>query len=69
MISSARDIDIRKLYEAIVNFEESEESQEFHDAAVNDGETLVLGEADPLHMTAQERKEQQVVSITLPSGG
>ncbi len=40
-----------------------------HDAAVNDGETLVLGEADPLHMTAQERKEQQIVSIILPSGG
>ncbi len=40
-----------------------------HDAAINDGETLVIGEADPLHMTAQQRKNQHVKSISLPTGG
>ena len=40
-----------------------------HDAALNDGETLVVGEADPLHMTAQERKNQKVKGVTLPTGG
>jgi len=40
-----------------------------HEAALNDGETLVVGEADPLHMTAQQRKNQQLKSISLPTGG
>ena len=40
-----------------------------HDAALNDGETLVVGEADPLHMTAQQRQNQQVKSVSLPTGG
>ena len=40
-----------------------------HDAAINDGETLVVGEADPLHMTAQQRKDQHVKSISIPTGG
>jgi hypothetical protein len=40
-----------------------------HEAALNDGDTLVVGEADPLHMTAQQRKNQKVKSITLPTGG
>jgi len=37
-----------------------------HDAAVNDGETLVVGEADPLHMSAEERQTQKVRSVRLP---
>ncbi len=40
-----------------------------HDAALNDGETLVIGEADPLHMTAQQRKNQNLKAVSLPSGG
>ena len=40
-----------------------------HEAALNDGETLVIGEADPLHMTAKQRQNQQVKSVTLPTGG
>ncbi len=40
-----------------------------HDAALNEGETLVIGEADPLHMTAEQRQNQQIKSITLPAGG
>lgn len=40
-----------------------------HDAALNDGETLVVGEADPLHMTALQRQNQQVKSVSLPTGG
>ena len=40
-----------------------------HDAALNDGETLVVGEADPLHMTADQRKNQQLKSVSFPSGG
>ena len=40
-----------------------------HDAAVSDGDTLVVGEADPLNMTPQQRKEQTVRPVTLPAGG
>ena len=40
-----------------------------HDAAMNDGNTLVVGEADPLHMTSEQRKNQKVKGITLPTGG
>ena len=40
-----------------------------HEAALNDGETLVVGEADPLHMTAQQRQNQQVKSVSFPTGG
>ncbi|SFB96751.1 hypothetical protein [Butyrivibrio sp. YAB3001] len=40
-----------------------------HEAALNDGETLVIGEADPLHMTAQQRKNQNIKAISLPDGG
>lgn len=36
-----------------------------HEAAINDGDTLVVGEADPLHMTAEQRKNQKVKSITI----
>lgn len=35
------------------------------DAAINDGETLVVGEADPLHMTREGRKEQKVKTVTI----
>ncbi|WP_022777281.1 hypothetical protein [Butyrivibrio sp. AE3009] len=40
-----------------------------HEAALNDGETLVVGEADPLHMTPEQRKNQQVKSVSLPKEG
>ena len=36
-----------------------------HDAALNDGDTLVVGEADPLHMTPEQRKNQKIKSISL----
>ncbi len=36
-----------------------------HEAAVNDGETLVVGEPDPLHMTMQQRKNQKVRSVAV----
>ncbi len=39
-----------------------------HDAAANDGKMLVVGAADPLHMTAEQRKNQKVTSVTLPGG-
>ena len=40
-----------------------------HEAALNDGETLVVGEADPLHMTPEQRKNQQVKTVSPPEGG
>jgi hypothetical protein len=40
-----------------------------HEAALNDGDTLVVGEPDPLGMTPQQRKEQSVRSVVLPEGG
>ena len=40
-----------------------------HDAAVNDGDTLVVGEADPLKMTPQQRRDQKVRRVELPKGG
>ncbi len=39
------------------------------EAALNDGETLVVGEPDPLGMTPEERKSQKVRSVSLPTGG
>jgi len=36
-----------------------------HEAAINDGETLVVGEADPLHMTTEQRKNQKIKSVTM----
>ena len=35
-----------------------------HDAALNDGDTLIVGEADPLHMTAEQRQHQKTKSVT-----
>ncbi len=40
-----------------------------HDAAVNDGETLVVGEPDPLHMTPEQRRTQSLKAVSLPKGG
>ncbi len=37
-----------------------------HDAAVNDGDTLVVGEPDPLKMTMQQRRDQKTRSVSLP---
>ena len=39
------------------------------EAAINDGETLVVGEADPLHMTSEERIHQTVHSVSLHTEG
>ena len=36
------------------------------DAVLNDGEMLLVGEIDPLHMTKEERQNQQLRSISLP---
>lgn len=40
-----------------------------HDAAINDGDTLVVGEADPLHMTKEQRQNQKVKSVSFETGG
>jgi hypothetical protein len=40
-----------------------------HDAAVNDGEVLLVGEPDPLHMTAMQRRNQRLREVKLPTGG
>jgi len=40
-----------------------------HDAAVNDGDTLVLGEPDPLNMTPEQRRIQTVTAVKFPTGG
>ena len=40
-----------------------------HDAAVNDGDTLVVGEPDPLHMTMQQRRSQKVRSVSFAGEG
>ena len=39
-----------------------------HDAAAADGEMLVVGERDPLHMTAEERQHQKLRSIGTSDG-
>ena len=40
------------------------------DAAVNDGDTLVIGGPDPLHMTSEERHNQAIRTVDhLPEGG
>ena len=40
-----------------------------HDAAVSDRKMLIVGETDPLHMTEEQRKNQQISSVMLPGGG
>ena len=40
-----------------------------HEAAVNDGDMLVVGEPYPLHMSAQHRREQKKNVISLDEGG
>ena len=39
------------------------------EAAVNDGDTLVIGDPDPLHMTSEERQNQTVRSVRLSDQG
>ena len=39
------------------------------DAAVNGGDMLLLGEADPLHMTYEQRQNQQVRTIDIGGTG
>ncbi len=36
-----------------------------HDAAVNEGDTLVVGEPDPLTMTMQQRRDQKIRTVSL----
>lgn len=38
---------------------------ELHDAAVNGGDMLLVGEADPLSMTAEQRSRQKVSTVTI----
>ena len=40
-----------------------------HDAALSDGETLVVGEADPLKMTRQQRENQRIKRVEPSEGG
>ena len=40
-----------------------------HEAALNEGRTLIIGEADPLHMTAQQRRNQSLKAVSIPMGG
>ena len=39
-----------------------------HEAARINGETLMIGEADPLHMTAEQRQHQKIRPVTLKAG-
>ena len=39
-----------------------------HDSVLEDGDMLLVGDADPLHMTAEQRKNQKVSAIRLPGG-
>ena len=39
-----------------------------HEAAQKDGKMLVIGEADPLHMTSEQRRTQQLRSVILSEG-
>ena len=43
-------------------------SGELHEAAVNDGNMLIVGEADPLHMTVEHRKNQHQSVVSLSGG-
>ena len=38
------------------------------DSVFEDGEMLLVGAADPLHMTSEERKNQKVSAVRLPGG-
>ena len=40
-------------------------SGSLHDAAINDGETLIVGEASPLKMSMEQRKHQETIAVTL----
>ena len=40
-----------------------------HDAAVNEGDTRVVGEPDPLKMTPEQRRNQTVTAVHYPMGG
>lgn len=39
-----------------------------HDAAVNERKMLVVGEADPLSMTREQRHNQKTSTVSLPGG-
>ena len=39
-----------------------------HDMAVNDGKTLIVGEASPLNMTREQRMHQKTSSVSLAGG-
>ena len=42
---------------------------DLHDALLNDGDMLIVGEADPLHMTKEQRKKQKTFVVSLPGEG
>ena len=39
-----------------------------HEAALSDGKMLVIGEADPLHMTKEQRRSQKLRKVKLSGG-
>ncbi len=42
---------------------------DLHDALLNDGDMLIVGEADPLHMTKEQREKQKTFVVSLPGEG
>lgn len=40
-----------------------------HDAAVTDRKMLIVGEADPIGMTKEHRRNQKTMAVDLPEGG
>ena len=40
-----------------------------HDAALKDGDTLIVGEPDPLHMTMQQRQNQKIRTVSFGGKG
>ena len=41
---------------------------DLHELAQNERRMLIVGEADPLNMTVEQRKNQQVQTVSLPGG-
>ncbi|MBQ3987545.1 MAG: hypothetical protein II629_02160 [Ruminococcus sp.] len=39
---------------------------DLRDALLNGGDMLIVGEADPLHMTSEQRKAQKTYVVSLP---
>ena len=41
---------------------------DLHELAQNERRMLIVGEADPLNMTVEQRKNQQIQTVSLPGG-